>query len=193
MLLRDVDVRDPFFALAPARALEIGDIVVERRGSRRERELRAGFEQAIPELVVFMAAQRRVEPADALEQLASHRAVAAQEVGVREAMPGLPHPIEHRLPPGSQGDSKPIALRIGRKRQVAHHHPRGGRPLVRLEVGRHELRHDGDVVVQEDDDGGARGAGTGVSRHRRARFGELDHPQRIRRVAPSYVGGRLVE
>jgi hypothetical protein len=74
--------------------------------------------QSHPQLVILVDPERRVEFPGLGEEIRPDRKIAAQQVGVGEAMPGPAHLLEHRLPPGQQFGPKKTALAFKQWGQV---------------------------------------------------------------------------
>jgi hypothetical protein len=176
---REVDVRLAFLALAKTRAREPGPIGMQTGGGLGKEEPRARRDQAIPELVVLVAAQVLVVAADLVEERPRHRAVAAQQIRVHRAVSRFAQPVEHGLPPAAEDDREPIALRLQHRREVPDHDGAAAdRVGVPLQVSAEEPRNHRNVVVQEDRQCSAARGRTRVASSGGAPLFELDHAAR---------------
>src|SRR5439155_13297340 len=95
----DLHVGAPLQPRASERTSKVRCLVMMPEGVGREGKRHPRPHQANAEFVVFAAAQAAVEPTDPPEQLGAERKISAQQVAISEAMAGLPHRVELRLPP----------------------------------------------------------------------------------------------
>ena len=89
-----------------------------------EPEIHSGGDRPVPELVVFVAAKRRVESAQPLECAPFDRAMTGQQVTIHISVSGPARLLEHRFPPSTQ-DHAEEATRSDRWLQVADANPVG--------------------------------------------------------------------